>query len=717
MPEKYKDTSLPFEERAEDLVRRMTLEEKVSQMLYASSAIPRLGIPEYNWWNECLHGVARAGVATMFPQAIGMAASFDDTLLHEVACAISDEARAKHHEAAKYEDRNIYKGLTMWSPNVNIFRDPRWGRGHETYGEDPCLAARLGKAFVRGLQGTDKKYLKTVATVKHYAVHSGPEPERHRFDAKASIKDMRETYLPAFKECVTEAGAYSVMGAYNRTNGEPCCASPFLMEKTLRGEWKFDGYYVSDCGAIADFHEHHKITKDAAESSAMAVNAGCDLNCGRAFKGLLEAVERGLIKEEQINMSVKRLMLARLKLGMFDPDDMVPYAKIPYDIVCCEKHLNLCREMARRSMVLLKNDGMLPLDAGKLKNLAVIGPNADNRQALWGNYHGTAGEQYTVLEGLRKLLKGTKLRFAQGCTHTGTSPESFWGEKAHWGLAEAMAAAARADAVVLVLGLDERYEGEEGYEGGDKSSISLPGMQRQLFDAVASMGKPIALVMMTGSAVDMRPYSEKSSAILQAWYPGQFGGLAVAETLLGLINPSGRLPVTFYRDDGSLPDFRDYSMKGRTYKFIEQEPAYPFGFGLSYTDFDYDGIQLSRQKLAAGSPVRVSATVSNTGGRAGGEVVQLYLKDNDSTTRLPCWQLIDFQRVELKPGESREVSFEIPARSMCVITDDGRAVVEPGRFTVYLGGSQPDMLSARLMDQKPLEASFVVMGEALEMEY
>ncbi len=716
MPEKYKDTSLSFEERAEDLVSRMTLEEKVSQTLYMSSAIPRLGIPEYNWWNECLHGVARAGVATMFPQAIGMAASFDDELMLDVATAISDEARAKHHEAIKYEDRGIYKGLTMWSPNVNIFRDPRWGRGHETYGEDPYLTARMGKAFVRGLQGTDKKYLKTVATVKHYAVHSGPEADRHRFDAKAGIKDMKETYLPAFKECVKEAGAYSVMGAYNRTNGEPCCASPTLMSKILRGEWGFDGYYVSDCGAIDDFHEYHKITEDGAESAALAIREGCDLNCGCTFEKLLDAVKRGLVTEEQITACARRLMLARLKLGMFDPEDIVPYSKISYDTVGCQRHLELSHEMARRSLVLLKNSGILPLDTGKLGSLAVIGPNADNRRALWGNYYGMAAEQFTVLDGLRTLLPDTRIRYAAGCTHLGTPVEGSWGEKYTWGFAEAMAAARRADAVVMVLGLDERYEGEEGEMGGDKRAIALPGAQAELFNAVQSMGKPVILVMMTGSPVDMTPF-DGAAAVLQAWYPGQFGGLAVAEALLGHFNPSGRLPITFYKNDASLPDFKDYSMEGRTYKFIREEPGFPFGFGLSYTTFEYGEIKLPRQPVEAGQPVRVTVAVRNTGKRAGGEVAQLYLKDLKASTRMPLWQLTDFRRIELQPGEQRELSFEIPARRMCVITDDGRTVLEPGRFRVYVGGSQPDALSVKLAGRKPQEAEFEVSGKALEMEY
>jgi beta-glucosidase len=559
--------------------------------------------------------------------------------------------------------------------------------------------------------------LKTVATVKHYAVHSGPEAERHEFDAKATIKDMRETYLPAFKECVKEAGAYSVMGAYNRTNGEACCASKQLMDVLLRGEWGFEGYYVSDCGAIDDFHEHHHITSDGAESAALAVFAGCDLNCGKTFERLLEAVQRGLISEKRIDTCVKRLMLARLKLGMFDPDSMVPYAKIPYDVVCCDKHLDLSSEMARRSMVLLKNNGILPLESGKLRNVAVIGPNADNRAALWGNYYGIAGEQYTVLEGLRKLLPGTRIRLAPGCTHTGIPVEKDWGEKPGSGLGEAMAAAKRADAVILVLGLDERFEGEEGATGGDKKHIALPEMQMRLFDAVLSVGKPVILVMMTGSAVDMTPFTAKAAAILQAWYPGQFGGMAIAETLLGLNNPSGRLPVTFYKNDESLPDFHDYSMEGRTYRFIKEEPAYPFGFGLSYTAFNYGGIKLSQQTVQAGGPVAVTATVRNTGGRAGSEIVQLYLRDNDSQTRLPRWQLIDFKRVELQPLESNEISFEISPRAMCVITDDGKTVLEPGRFTAYLGGSQPDLLSERLMGRKPLEASFTVVGEPMEIEY
>ncbi len=717
MPERYLDPSLSFEERADDLVSRMTLEEKISQTLYQSSAIPRLGIPEYNWWNECLHGVARAGVATMFPQAIGMAASFDDALLQDVATAISDEARAKHHEAARYHDRGIYKGLTMWSPNINIFRDPRWGRGHETYGEDPLLTARMGKAFVRGLQGDDPKYLKTVATVKHYAVHSGPESERHSFDACASIKDMRETYLPAFKECVREAGAYSVMGAYNRTNGEPCCASPTLMEQLLRGEWGFQGYYVSDCAAIDDFHEHHHITADAAESAALAIKTGCDLNCGHTFHKLLDAVQRGLLSEQDIDRCVRRLMLARMKLGMFDDEKTVPYAQIPYEQVGCVRHLELSQEMARRSLVLLHNNGILPLDASRpVRNIAVIGPNANNRRALWGNYYGTAAEEYTVLEGVRSLLPDSRVWYAQGCMHTGEAPEGGWGEEPGWGLAEAMAAAQRAEVVVLALGLDERYEGEEGPTGGDKSAMALHEMQLRLFDAVHSMGKPVILVMMAGSPVDMTPFEGRAAAILQAWYPGQFGGLAIAEALLGQCNPSGRLPLTFYRSDSDLPDFRDYSMDNRTYRFFRSEPMYPFGYGLSYTSFEYCGLKIP-DTVSAGDSVTICVKVKNTGKRAGAEVVQLYLRDDEASTRTPRWQLVDFLRVELQSGEKREVSFTVPARRLCVITDDGRTVLEPGSFTTFVGGSQPDERSAALMGRRPLEGSFTVVGQALEMEY
>ena len=715
MPERYLDPSLSFEERADDLVSRMTLEEKISQTLYQSSAIPRLRIPEYNWWNECLHGVARAGVATMFPQAIGMAASFDDALLQDVAVAISDEARAKHHQAARHEDRGIYKGLTMWSPNINLFRDPRWGRGHETYGEDPVLTARMGKAFVRGLQGDDPKYLKTIATVKHFAVHSGPENERHSFDAKATIKDMRETYLPAFKECVKEAGAYSVMGAYNRTNGEPCCASPTLMDTFLRGEWGFDGYYVSDCGAIDDFHMFHHITGDSAESAALAIRAGCDLNCGKTFESLQEAVERGLLSEQDIDRCARRLMLARLKLGMFDDEKTIPYAHIPYDLVCCDRHLELSREMARRSLVLLQNNGVLPLNTLP-QNIAVIGPNANNRRALWGNYYGTASEEYTVLEGIRCLCPDSRIWHAVGCLHAGEAPEGGWGEEPGWGLAEAMVAAGRSEVVVLALGLDERYEGEEGPTGGDKSSMSLHPMQLRLFDAVHSVGKPVVVVMMAGSPVDLTPFEGRAAAILQAWYPGQFGGIAIAEALLGHTNPSGRLPLTFYRSDADLPDIHDYSMENRTYRFFRGEPMYPFGYGLSYTNFEYSSLKLP-ETVAAGESVIISAKIKNTGKRAGAEVAQLYLRDEESSTRVPRWQLTDFTRIELQPGECREVRFSIPARRLCVITDDGRTVLEPGRFTAYVGGTQPDERSIALTGRRPLQGSFLVSGADLEMEY
>lgn len=715
MPERYLDPSISFEERADDLVSRMTLEEKISQTLFQSSAIPRLGIPEYNWWNECLHGVARAGVATMFPQAIGMAASFDDELLQDVAVAISDEARAKHHQAARHEDRSIYKGLTMWSPNINLFRDPRWGRGHETYGEDPVLTARMGKAFVRGLQGDDPKYLKTVATVKHYAVHSGPENERHSFDAKASIKDMRETYLPAFKECVKEAGAYSVMGAYNRTNGEPCCASPTLMNTFLRGEWGFEGYYVSDCGAIDDFHMFHHITDDSAESAALAIKTGCDLNCGKTFESLHEAVKRGLLSEQDIERCARRLMLARLKLGMFDDEKTVPYASIPYELVCCDRHLELSREMARRSLVLLHNNGVLPLSAPP-QNIAVIGPNANNRQALWGNYYGTASEEYTVLEGIRCLCPDSRIWHAVGCLHAGESPEGSWGEEPGWGLAEAMVAAEHSEVVVLVLGLDERYEGEESATGGDKRSMSLHPMQLRLFDAVHSVGKPVIVVMMAGSPVDLTPFEGRAAAVLQAWYPGQFGGIAIAEALLGHFNPSGRLPLTFYRNDTDLPDIHDYSMENRTYRFFRGQSMYPFGYGLSYTSFEYSCLKLP-ETIAAGESVDIVVKVKNTGKRAGAEVVQLYLRDDEASTRVPFRQLTDFARVELQPGECREVRFSVPARRLCVITDDGRTVLEPGQFTAFVGGTQPDERSIALTGRRPLQGSFLVTGTDLEMEY
>ncbi len=704
------DNKKTFEQRAQALVDEMTLEEKVSQLTYQSKGIDRLGIPDYNWWNECLHGVARAGIATVFPQSIGMAASFNSNLMGEVAEAISDEARAKHHEAKRQGDNGIYKGLTFWSPNINIFRDPRWGRGHETYGEDPCLTSKMGVAFCNGLQGDDEKYLKTVATVKHFAVHSGPEADRHKFNAVANIKDMKETYLAAFETCVKEANVYSVMGAYNRTNGEACCASETLLKKTLREEWGFDGVVVSDCGAIKDIYHDHHLVDTPAEAAALAVKNGCEINCGFVYPHLLEAVEQGHITEEEIDIAVYRAMLARMKLGMFDDDEDVPYASIPYEVNDSEEHHDLSKQMARESLVLLKNDGMLPLSKEKVESIAVIGPNADNRSALIGNYYGLPSEQYTVLDGIREMFPDAEVTYAPGCS-LNENPEGFWGEKENWGFAEAKAAANKSDVVVLVLGLTAELEGEESSmtgEGGDKTDIKMAGVQEKLMMEVTSTGKPTVLINMTGSCVDLRQSSKECKAILQAWYPGQFGGKVIAEALCGVYSPSGRLPVTFYNDVSELPDFEDYNMDGRTYKFFEGTPMYSFGYGLSYGDVEYYDMLLSSGKIKTGEDIEVSIKCINRGNMDVKEAVQIYIKDEDASSRVPKFKLIDFTKIDLPVNEERTVSFKIKSKDMAVINDDGEFVIEPGSFTVWVGGSQPDMRSSCLMGRDPLSAKFFV---------
>jgi len=710
MKQDWFDTKLSFKERAKALVSTMTLEEKVSQLTYESKAIGRLGVKEYNWWNECLHGVARAGVATVFPQSIGMAASFNDELMHDVATAISDEARAKHHEAKRQGDNNIYKGLTFWSPNINIFRDPRWGRGHETYGEDPYLTSRMGIEFCKGLQGDDEKYLKLVATVKHFAVHSGPEADRHKFDAIASAKDMKETYLPAFEACIKEAGAYSVMGAYNRTNGEACCASHTLLQETLRDEWGFDGVVVSDCGAIKDIYHDHHLVETPAEAAALAVKNGCEINCGWVYPHLLEAVKEGHITEAEIDVAVNRAVLALMKLGMFDEDKRVPYASIPYEINDCEKHHELSKQMARESLVLLKNDKMLPLNKSKVKTIAVIGPNADNKDALIGNYYGTPSVYHTVLEGIRQMAPEAKVIYAPGCSVSKTA-EAFWGEKPDWGFAEARAAAENADAVILVLGLTAEFEGEESAatgEGGDKTDIKMTGAQEELMEAVTSVGTPTVLVNMTGSCMDLRKSVEKCEAIIQAWYPGQFGGLVIAEAIFGEFSPSGKLPITFYNDMSQIPDFNDYSMENRTYKFFDGKPMFPFGFGLSYGNIEYYDVKLSCDKIAVGEDVSVSINCINRGEMDVKETVQVYLRDDNASTRVPIYKLVNFRKVDLLAGEEQMVSFAIKAKEMAVITDAGKSVIEPGMFTAFIGGSQPDLRSSSLLGYDPLSVKFLV---------
>ena len=832
----FLNTDLPLEERVDILVDQLTLREKVNQLKNNAKAISRLDIPAYDWWNEALHGVARAGYATVFPQSITLASSFDKEIVYDVANIISDEARGKYHEFIRQGQHGIYQGLTFWSPNINIFRDPRWGRGHETYGEDPFLTGELASQFIKGLQGDDSTYFKTIATSKHFAVHSGPEPLRHGFDAKVGDVDMYETYLPAFRKTVKEAGVYSIMSAYNRVNGEPATASDFLFNTILRDKWGFDGYIVSDCGAVSDIWMHHKTVKTSEEATALSLKRGLDLNCGSNFKNIQSAINQGLLEEEVVDQAVKRLFLARFKLGMFDPLEGNPYADIPFSVVSADYHVSKAREAAQKSIVLLKNEeSLLPLDAQKIKKIAVIGPNADNVEALIGNYHGTAKNPITVLEGIRKKVEPeVEVTYAQGSTlaqgiHRLTpipsiyfetedgqqgitgeyyTNQDFEGEplftrvddqinfyweqysphpemkdddysirwtgylvppvsgkyrigswcmprfsielegeilfdnvmayhhafhrdkevtleagkkykvvfdyinyngegdvKMLWALPEgdllneAVSAAESSDAVVLVLGLSQRLEGEEmeieveGFAGGDRTNIQLPQEQVELMKAVEATGKPVILVMMTGSAIAINWADENIESILYAGYTGEQGGNAVADVLFGQYNPAGRLPVTYYKSVDQLPDFADYSMKGRTYRYFEGEPLYPFGYGLSYSEFGYSDLALPK-RINAGDPITVKVTVTNKGSLAGDEVVQLYLTDEKGSTSRPLKQLEGFDRVYLKAGESKELSFELDPRQLSMINAKGNRVIEPGYFTIAVGGQQPGLMES-----------------------
>jgi beta-glucosidase len=824
----FRNTSLAPEERVNDLVSRMTLKEKADQMLYTAPAIPRLGVPAYTWWNEALHGVARAGYATVFPQSITIANSWDENLVFNVANAISDEARAKYHEFQRRGKTGIYQGLTFWSPNINIFRDPRWGRGHETYGEDPYLTGRMGYEFVKGMQGDDPKYLKTVATAKHYAVHSGPESLRHEFNAKVSERDLRETYLPAFRTLVKDAGVYSVMGAYNMFRDYPACANPILYG-ILRNEWGFKGYITSDCWAISDFYKYTHFAKDATEAAAQAVKAGTDLECGSDYKNLVAAIDRGILSEKDIDVSVKRLMMARMKLGMFDPDPIVPYAQIPFFVNCSDYNNSLSREAARKSIVLLKNDkNILPLSKN-IKTLAVIGPNADNFESLIGNYNGIPKDPVTILRGIQtKLDPATKIIFAEGSDladgihnltpipsrylqtpdgrqgafgeyynnrdmkgepvftrvddninfywehfsprvdmpddnfgvkwttylvpdQTGTYYIGGWGSsgfdvlldgkniissmnehsafhieapaqleagkkykievlyknyagdadiKLLWApprpniLQDAVAAAKQSDAVVLVLGLSQRLEGEEmpikieGFSGGDRTSLDLPAAQEKLLDAVTATGKPVIVILTSGGALSINNAQQKAAAILLAGYSGQQGGNAVADVLFGDYSPAGRLPVTYYKSVDQIPAFENYDMEGKTYRYFRQDPLYPFGYGLSYTTFAYDNLVIP-EKAIAGDKVTVKVNVTNSGKVAGEEVVQLYLTDEKASTPRPIRQLEGFTRIALKPGESKEVEFTLDPRQFSIINNKDKRVIEPGYFTIAVGGKQP----------------------------
>jgi beta-glucosidase len=828
----YMNPDISVDVRVNDLVSRMSLDEKVSQVLHGAAAIERLGVPEYNWWNEALHGVARAGHATVFPQAIGLAATWDTELMSRIATAISDEARAKHHEALRRGSRERYSGLTFWSPNINIFRDPRWGRGMETFGEDPYLTGRLAVEFVKGLQGDHPVYLKTVATPKHYAVHSGPEPDRHSFDAVVDERDLRETYLPAFRTSIIDGGAESVMCAYNRVGGEPCCSSNELLQKILRDEWGFEGYVVSDCWAIRDIYKYHKVVETPAEAAAMAVANGTDLNCGVTYENLGEAVRTGLLEEEQLDRSLKRLFRARFRLGMFDPPERVPWSSIPISVIDSEEHQALALETARKSMVLLKNEGgVLPLDRG-LGKIAVIGPNADDVGILLGNYNGVPSDPVTPLRGIRQAVSsrtevvqtpGTHLAENMPALHVipnkqlftsgdavrenGLAAELFsnqemqgqpvstrvdrtvdsglWDETAFDGASidkqsvrwsglvvpphtgsyqiggralgtfrlfvddallvetdcwfeactdwatvqfeagqeyairveylperaggevqlmwaepesilreEALQAASGADAVILMLGLSPRLEGEEmsvevpGFTGGDRLDTKLPAPQQALMEAVVATGKPVVLVLLNGSALAVNWAADHVPAILEAWYPGQAAGTAIADVLFGDYNPAGRLPVTFYRSVDQLPPFSDYDMDGRTYRYFGGQSLFPFGHGLSYTSFAYSDLELP-ETVQPGSDVQLSVTVENTGSVSGEEVVQLYLTDLEASAPVPIRSLVGLQRVFLQSGEQRRLSFVLTTRQLSLIDEQAERVVQPGLFEVSVGGKQP----------------------------
>ena len=836
----YQNQELPFDVRVSDLVGRMTLEEKVSQMNDVAPAIERLGIPEYNWWNEALHGVARSGLATSFPQAIGLAATWDDSLMFRMATVISDEARAKHHEYVRTGSHQRYQGLTFWSPNINLFRDPRWGRGQETYGEDPFLTGHLAVQFIRGLQGDDPKYLKTVATVKHFAVHSGPEPERHQFDAVVSERDLRESYLPHFATGIREGGAYSLMCAYNRVDGKAACGSDMLLKDILRGEWGFPGYVVSDCGAIDDMYLRHKVVQTAPEAAALGVKTGTDLECGRVYPNLVDAVKQGLITEHEIATSVERLFLARFKLGMFDSPERVRWARIPYNVLDQPAHRELARQAARESMVLLKNaGGVLPLRK-TLRSIAVIGPNADQWRMLLGNYNGLPADPVTPLRGIRAAVaKGTRVLYARGAdladgfpvldvvpagvlftperrhglrveyfgsrtmegtprfsgidtildanwhdgaprqdmnvddfgvrwtgalrpaasgtyrlglvgtlkfqlflddslvirsvypTHDGEFPDPrlvqseplrletghsyrlrIEGQESYgdaqlqllWSVphetlaSEAVKVAQQADAVVLFLGLTARLEGEEmpvqieGFRGGDRTRIDLPAPQEQLLERIVAVGKPTVLVLLSGSALAVNWAQDHVPAIVEAWYPGQAAGTAIADVLFGDYNPGGRLPVTFYRSVEDLPSFEDYRMAGRTYRFFKGTPLYPFGHGLSYTTFVYKDLRTSADTLPADGTIMVRVDVTNSGKQTGDEVVQLYVQHLGSTVERPIRELKGYKRVALKPGETRMVELPLAAASLAYWDSGGHHwVVEPEAVRIQVGASSADI--------------------------
>jgi beta-glucosidase len=689
----YLDPSLPAEQRAADLVHRMTLPEKATQLVNQARAIPRLNIPAYDWWSESLHGVMRDGT-TEFPEPIGLGATFDAPVIHQMAEVIGIEGRIKHVKAVRAGHSDIFEGLDFWAPNINIFRDPRWGRGQETYGEDPFLTARLGVAFVSGLQGDDPRYYRAISTPKHFAVHSGPEPTRHIADVSVSKHDELDTYLPAFRATVIEAKAGSVMCAYNSINGQPACANEFLLQDQLRGKWGFKGYVVSDCGAVIDIFKGHQFKPTQAQASAVSLQRGMDNECAdyltkvtddHDYKPYLDAVKQGFLKESEIDVALTRLFTARMKLGIFDPPEMVPYSKIDEKLLDSAGHRSLARRIANESMVLLKNDGVLPLRTTNIK-IAVVGPLADQTKVLLGNYNGIPSHTVSVLEGLKAEFPNAVINYVPGTQFLRKDSSS---------AAEAVAAARDADVVVAVVGITSELEGEEmqvneeGFKGGDRTSIDLPKPEQALLEAVAAAGKPLVVVLTNGSALGVNWAAAHTNAILEAWYPGEEGGSAVAETLSGKNNPAGRLPVTFYKDVTQLPPFENYVMKGRTYRYFEGAPLYPFGYGLSYTTFTYSDLFIPNNPVTAGSPLMAEVTVTNTGQRAGDEVAQLYLSF-PKIPGAPLRALRTFQRVRLNAGASQRLRFELQPRDLSMVTEDGVLIVAEGEYTVSIGGGQPN---------------------------
>jgi len=678
------EAGLPLEQRVGELMARLTLPEKINQLLHENNAVERLGVPAYNWWSEACHGVGRNGRATVFPQVIGLGATWNRALVQRVAGVIADEARAKHHAAVAAGRRGQYQGLTFWTPNINIFRDPRWGRGQETFGEDPFLTGELGAAMVRGLQGDHPHYLKTAACAKHFAVHSGPEQERHGFDAKPTPKDLHETYLPAFEKLV-RTGVEAVMGAYNRTLGEPCCGSKFLLGDILRGRWGFQGHVVSDCGAIDDFHQHHKVTKNAAESAALAVKNGCDLNCGCTYNDLVVAVRDGLITEAEIDVSLRRLLTTKFKLGLFDPPALVPFAETSPAIVDCEQHRRLSRQAAIESIVLLKNNGILPLHPDH-ESILVCGPTAANTTVLIGNYYGFSPRLVTLAEGiLERAPEGCRVVYRAGSPLSGPMAP---------GVNYTYSTAAENELTIAVLGLDSTLEGEEGdavasSTGGDRATIELPKVQRDFLIELRKHARKLIVVLTGGSALAVPEVHDLADAILQVWYPGCEGGRALADVLFGDASPSGKLPLTVPRCTADLPPFIDYGMRGRTYRFAEKEPLYPFGFGLTYGRLTYGPLSLSTPKLAAGQEVMVGTTLTNTGDRPVSEAVQCYVTPPRRWPEAPFATLVDFQKITLAPGDTAKIEFRLPAATFAQFDAAGRAGHVPGAYGIVVGSASP----------------------------